>query len=279
MPIDTKRISGPESSNSPLKFQEDSVVTPVLNKEGKRADGRGPEDARPIFLKADVISQAKGSAYLEMGNTKIICAVYGPREIVKRLDFSINGQLYCEFKYATFACRLRRQFQQDNEEKDLSRVLKQALEPAVCLYKFPKAQVDVFVTVLDNDGGAFSGAITAAGVALANAGIPMYDLLIGSSLCSSHENLVLDPTESEETGLQNDSDGDSTCCGNVTLGLMPSLQQVTCLIQDGVIEKHVLVQAIKSLTDYCHQLHPHIQKILLKHWKKEVRDKEKTGKK
>lgn len=45
----------------------------------------------------------------------------------------MKGQLTCEFKFATFSCRVRRQYQQDNEEKDYSSQLQDALEPAVCL--------------------------------------------------------------------------------------------------------------------------------------------------
>lgn len=58
---------------------------------------------------------------------------YGPREVAKKEEFSMKGQITCDFKYATFSCKYRRQHQQDNEEKDLSVQLLEALEPAVCL--------------------------------------------------------------------------------------------------------------------------------------------------
>ena len=61
---------------------------------------------------------------------------YGPREITRREEFSMKGQLTCEFKFATFSCQLRRQHQPDNQEKDLSIQLLEALEPAVCLVSF-----------------------------------------------------------------------------------------------------------------------------------------------
>ena len=35
-------------------------------------------------MKTGVISQAKGSAYLEQGSTKVVCGVYGQREIPRR---------------------------------------------------------------------------------------------------------------------------------------------------------------------------------------------------
>lgn len=83
-------------------------------------------------MKTGVVSQAKGSAYLEMRNTKVVCSVFDPREIPNKSEFSVNGELYCEFKFATFSCKKRRNFIRDPEEKELSVSLKRALEPAVC---------------------------------------------------------------------------------------------------------------------------------------------------
>ena len=89
----------------------------------------------PSVVKAGAISQAKGSAYAEAGNTKVICAVYGPREVTRRDELSMKGQLSCEFKYATFSRQQRQQHQQNNDEKDLSLLLQEALEPAVMLVR------------------------------------------------------------------------------------------------------------------------------------------------
>ena len=106
---------------------------------------------------------------------------YGPRAVVKKEEFSMQGQLTCEFKFTTFSCEQRRQYQQDTEEKDYSVQLLEALEPAVLLHKFPKAQVNIYVTVLQNDGSALAASITCASVAMADAGVEMYDLVTGCS--------------------------------------------------------------------------------------------------
>ena len=58
---------------------------------------------------------------------------YGPREVTRREDFSMKGQLMCEFKFATFSCQLRRTHQQDGEMKDYSVIIEEALKPAVRL--------------------------------------------------------------------------------------------------------------------------------------------------
>ena len=83
-------------------------------------------------IKLGVVSRAKGSCYIEMGQTKVICSAFDPREIPNQASYSTQGQLYCEFKYATFASIKRKGFQQDAEEKENSFIMQRALEPAVC---------------------------------------------------------------------------------------------------------------------------------------------------
>jgi hypothetical protein len=58
-------------------------------------------------LKTGLVTQASGSAYIEVGKTKIACAVYGPRQL-KKAAFSRNGTLNCEFKFSTFSCQKKR---------------------------------------------------------------------------------------------------------------------------------------------------------------------------
>ncbi len=58
---------------------------------------------------------------------------YGPREVTRREDFSLQGQLYCEVKWATFAKPYRGTFQPSSSERDCSLLLQQCLEPAVKL--------------------------------------------------------------------------------------------------------------------------------------------------
>jgi ribonuclease PH len=48
-------------------------------------------------------------------------------------------------------------------------------------HEFPNFQVDVQVLVLQDDGSSLAAAITCAGLALADAAVPMYDLPVGLS--------------------------------------------------------------------------------------------------
>lgn len=84
MPTDTKRVRGPDVSQSPSRFLCSPVG--VLPVHGPRADGRQRDqvDIRPVFVRCGLVSQAKGSAYIEAGNTKLMCCVYGPRETERK---------------------------------------------------------------------------------------------------------------------------------------------------------------------------------------------------
>ncbi|XP_052817283.1 exosome complex component MTR3-like [Mya arenaria] len=258
MPTDTRRINGPESSISPYAFVKSKQLTDKAAESG-RSDGRTFEKVRPIFLKTGLITQAQGSSYIEQDGTKVICAVYGPRAVIKREEFSMQGQMTCEFKFAPFSCRQRRQHMQDAEEKDYSVQLLEALEPAVLLHKFPKAQVNIYITVLQNDGSALAASMTCASMALADAGIEMYDLVTGCSARIKGDTILMDPCSSEE---YSDKDSATVNNGSVTVGIMPSLNQISAVTSKGELHFEHLRKAIRQCVDVCIQLYPVCQQSL-----------------
>ncbi|XP_072029667.1 exosome complex component MTR3-like [Amphiura filiformis] len=273
MPTDSKRVPGPTETQPPFLYQKknEKAETILVNSDGNRHDGRKPAEMRPIFLKAGVISQARGSAYIEQHNTKVICAVYGPHEYQRREGFSMKGKLRCEVKFATFSCRQRGSHQTDTREKEAALVIQQALEPAVCLHKFPKSQLDIFVTVLQNDGSALGAALTCASAAVADAGIEMYDLVIGCQMRQAGETMLLDPTVQEEYHSRLVKNAESNH-GAVTVALLPSIDQVSALVQKGNLESDIALQVLKTCTEACQRIYPVVQQCLTK----AVQSREKT---
>jgi len=75
---------------------------------GLRTDGRRPNELRRIQARMGPLREADGSAYLEMGNTKVIAAVYGPREVRRGRAAHDRAILTCEFSMATFSTGERR---------------------------------------------------------------------------------------------------------------------------------------------------------------------------
>ncbi|XP_035275711.1 exosome complex component MTR3 [Anguilla rostrata] len=263
MPVDTKRVRGPEESQSPLLFIPESAKK-VFSKES-RGDGRqrGQTDVRPVFARCGLVSQAKGSAYIEAGNTKLICSVYGPRETERKDETDMNsGRLLCDFRLAPFSCQKRGAWIQGSEEKDLSHALLEGLRPGVCLHKYPRSQIEVNVMILENDGSVLAHAVTCASMALADAGIEMYDLVLGCSLRQDGDTYLIDPTFPEESGSWVTSNGENQ--GSVTVALLPTLNQVSGLQSDGEMREDTLVEAVRVCIEGCHKLYPVVQQALIK---------------
>ncbi|KAF9246489.1 3' exoribonuclease family, domain 1-domain-containing protein [Melanogaster broomeanus] len=144
--FDRRRINGPEESFPPVfETVEDHP------KIWSARCGRGVADIRPIFLQPGLISQANGSAYIETEKTKLACAVYGPRQS-KSTTYSEKGRLNVEVKFAPFSCTRRRAPLRDAEDRHLAVAIHQSIASSVCLELFPKSTIDVFITIIENDG-------------------------------------------------------------------------------------------------------------------------------
>ncbi|XP_014470910.1 PREDICTED: exosome complex component MTR3-like [Dinoponera quadriceps] len=266
MPVDQKRINGPESSvpydiyiHSELKDNE------VQNDALKRHDGRSNNELRNIFLRTGIVSQAKGSAYIEMGDTKVICSVFDPREVPNKTGYCVQGELYCEFKFASFSHRKRKMHQQDTEEKEYSLVLQRALEPAVCLNEFPNFQVDIYATVLDNGGSALAAAIMAASLALANAGVPMYGLVTASTIAVHNGMYLVDPTDKEESFCCSNSEPGGNCDhGIIVQAALPQHGQISEMFAVGSFDTDTIVHSMDLLSTAYKDIRPLLEQCLVK---------------
>ncbi|KAI8994371.1 ribosomal protein S5 domain 2-type protein [Gaertneriomyces semiglobifer] len=249
--MDRRRIQGPEKSVVPL-FEAGSQPAATFNPD-KRKDGRTAERIRPVFMKTGIITQANGSAYIEAGNMKVACGVYGPRQLAKP-KMAAQGVINCDFKFAPFSGGRRRGYQKDNQEKEYSLFLEQALTPAVRLDRLPKSAVDIFVQVLENDGSTacLAAAITCASLALADAGIEMVDVVAACSAGYLDTRVYLDP----------DADEEAYQSGSLMLSFMPSLNEVTHVVQNGETTAATSAKGTELCVDACSQLYTVMQETL-----------------
>ncbi|KAG9474768.1 hypothetical protein GDO78_003303 [Eleutherodactylus coqui] len=203
MPGDSRRVRGPEASQSPLLY-----ATPGRPQEGRT--GRGAGEPRAVFVRAGLLSHAAGSAYVEAGGTKVLCAVSGPRGGGE----SGGGRLLCELRWAPFS-RAGCWSSPAAPSRQAGQLLQESLEAAVRLERYPRAELAVWALVLEDRGSALPAAISCASLALADAGVELYDLAVGAGLSRGGAELLLDPEDSEEAA-------GATMC----LSLLPALNQV-----------------------------------------------------
>lgn len=157
---------------------------PQLIIDGKRASGRGPTDLRPLKITAGVLKKADGSAMIEWGNNRILAAVYGPREVFpKHLTDPHKALINARYSMAPFSSLEEHGRSGPNRRSiEISKVAKHVFENNVLVHQFPKTMIDIDMEVLQSDGGTRVAAITAASVALVDAGIPVKDLVQGVSV-------------------------------------------------------------------------------------------------
>lgn len=175
-------------------------------------------------------------------------------------SFSSNGELFCDFKFAPYASK-RRPTKNDVVEKSLALSLKKALLPAVCRYAFANFQVDIFVYVIEDDGSVLSAAITAAGLAISDAGVPMYDIVTATTVAVFDNQVLIDPTKAEEdvcTSVDLDQEH-----GLIVMSSLHSLDQVSELWCCGLMSSETISRLTEVLREQNRQTAPIIKQILV----------------
>lgn len=162
-------------------------------------------------------------------------------------------------RFAPFSCPERGSWIQGAQDKDLSLMLHESLQPAVCLHKYPRSQIEVNVVVLENSGSVLAHAITCASLALADAGIEMYDLVLGCSIRQDGASYVVDPSYMEENSCSSVSSENQGC---LTVAFLPSLNQISGLQSGGEITEETLTAGVRTCIEGCYKLYPVVQQAL-----------------
>ncbi|MCL4383101.1 MAG: exosome complex exonuclease Rrp41 [Candidatus Marsarchaeota archaeon] len=201
----------------------------LLRQDGKRLDGRDFDELRPLKITANVIKNANGSAYTEWGNNKVLAAVYGPKEVVpKHLSDPSKAVIKCRYAMAPFSSLSDHGRSGPNRRAtEISKVTREVFENVVLTKEFPDTAIEISIEILQSDGGTRAAGITTAAVALANAGIPMKDLVYAVSAGKIKDNIVLDLNMIED----NYSDAD------MPVAIAPRNNNILLLQMDGGLTK------------------------------------------
>lgn len=223
----------------------------------KRLDGRKFDELRPIEAKAGVIPNADGSAYFKIGKTTAYAAVYGPRELFPRfLQNPKKGIIRCYYNMMPFSGSGERIRPGNNRRsQEISMVMTSSLEPVIDLSAFPNSVVDIFVELPQTDAGTRCAAISAAAIALADAGIPMKDIVSAIAVGQVDGMIVTDLMYNEEAyeGIVSD----------IPVAMTHINKEVTLLQMDGEISKENLLKALELAKKATEEIYE-IQKKALK---------------
>ncbi|MFQ5998997.1 MAG: exosome complex exonuclease Rrp41 [Candidatus Bathyarchaeia archaeon] len=229
-------------------------TTKLIDQNGVRIDGRRTEELRPIKMEVGILANANGSAYIEHGKNKILAAVYGPKEAQpKHLGLPDRAVIRCRFHMAPFSVEERKSPAPSRREIELSKVIREALEPVIFSEYYPKAMIDVFVEVLQSDGGSRCAGVTAASLALADAGIPLRDLVAACAVGKIEGQLIVDVSDEE------DKQGEA----DLPMALIPSTGKISLLQMDGHLTSEEFEQLIGAGTKACLKIYE-LQRLVLK---------------
>ncbi len=213
---------------------------------GERLDGRAPDELRPLKIEAGILERADGSAYVELGANKVLAAVYGPREMHPRhRQQPDTAVLRCRYNMAPFSVDERKRPGPDRRSVEISKVTREALEPVLFLELYPRSVIDVFIEVLQADAGTRTAGINAAAVALADAGVPMRDMVSSVAVGKIDDTIVLDLTKDEDQWGTTD----------MPIAMVPRKKLITLLQMDGHFTKEEFEQALDLAFKACEQIY------------------------
>ncbi|MGQ9510703.1 MAG: polyribonucleotide nucleotidyltransferase [Thermaceae bacterium] len=174
-----------------LEAAFDEVVRRELRRlvleEGKRADGRGPKDIRPIWIEVDVLPRTHGSAVFTRGETQVLgTATLGTgrdEQIIEDLGIGETDPFLVHYNFPPFSTgevkRLRGVSRRETGHGNLAKRALKAVLPKE--EEFPYT-IRVVGDVLESNGSSSMATVCAGSLALMDAGVPIKKPVAGVAM-------------------------------------------------------------------------------------------------
>ena len=139
-----------------------------------RADGRTPEQLRPIRITPDFIPHAEGSVLIEVGRTRVICTATVEDSIPQFLRGSNQGWITAEYSMLPRATGTRTPREaslgrRSGRTQEIQRLIGRSLRTAIDMTRLGERTIWVDCDVIEADGGTRTASITGAFVAMLQA--------------------------------------------------------------------------------------------------------------
>ncbi len=139
-----------------------------------RADGRAPDQLRPVRMTVDYLRHAEGSVLIECGETRVLCAATIEERVPPFLEGRGQGWITAEYAMLPRAGATRSQRESvagkvGGRTHEIQRLIGRSLRAAVDLRALGERTLILDCDVLQADGGTRTASITGAWVALKRA--------------------------------------------------------------------------------------------------------------
>ncbi len=228
-------------------------VPVLLSPEGLRIDGRRLNELRPMKIQVGQLHNADGSAFVEWGMNKVMAAVYGPREVHPRhLQQNNKAVIQCKYNMAAFSVDERKRPGLDRRSQEISKVIGEAFESVVFAEEYPRTSIDIYIEVLQANAGTRCAGLVAASLALADAGIPMVDLLPAVAVGKVAGKIALDLKKEEDNFGEAD----------LPMALVPQSGRLVLLQMEGHMTEPELSDALELGVQGCREIYEKMKQAL-----------------
>jgi exosome complex component RRP41 len=153
--------------------------------------------------------------------------------------------LRINYNMAPFSVSDRKRPGTDRRSQEITKVTSEALEPVVFTHLYPNTAIDVFVEILNAAAGTRCTGITAASVAIADAGIPMKDLVPACAAGKVGGEIVVDLFDIEDNYGEAD----------LPMAIIPRTGDIALLQMDGNFTSTEFKKAFEMAKTGCEQVY------------------------
>lgn len=142
----------------------------------RRIDGRKNNQLREIFLQRRFQMHPDGSAFIEVGNTQVICAATVENKVPPFLKDTGTGWVTAEYSMLPGSTSPRSNRKSNGRAAEIQRLIGRSLRAVTDLSVIGERTITVDCDVLQADGGTRTASITGAFVALVEACNTFYEV-------------------------------------------------------------------------------------------------------
>ncbi len=141
----------------------------AIDGDGRRADGRRPDELRSLRFRRDFTTMTGGSVLAEFGSTQVLCTASVDDDVPRWMRESGRGWLTAEYSMLPGSSPERVARRVGGRTKEIQRLIGRSLRTVVDLDAVPKLRVTVDCDVLQADGGTRTASICGGYLALHDA--------------------------------------------------------------------------------------------------------------
>ncbi|OTB01312.1 hypothetical protein M426DRAFT_323581 [Hypoxylon sp. CI-4A] len=243
-----------------------------------RIDGRRWNELRQLRAQIRTQAAADGSAYFELGNTKVMCVVSGPSEDGKHRRggqssaSSAGGgggggagggntaDILVSVVVGGFSTVDRKKRARgDKRIQELQATLAKSLAAVLHTHLFPRSTISLSLHILSQDGSLLACLINAATLALVDAGVPMTDYLVACSAGSTSSYAAADDTADPLMDLNNQEEQELPF---LTVGTLGSTDKVAVLVCESRVQVGRLEGMMVTAADGCRNIREYLDSVV-----------------